>query len=155
MRPPRRTNPRIVMSCRTDSNEAAMTSPAKFSAEPNITPMIDVLLVLLIVFMVAAVRMRHTMDVQLPQPCASSCVSSDAIVLEVLPGPRYRVNKQAVAGGELATRLRVVYQGRPDKTLQVAGGAHVRYDDIIAAMDIAKSAGVRVLSVLPKQAMER
>ena len=53
------------------------------SAEPNVTPMIDVLLVVIIVFMVAMVRVRHTIDAVLPSPCVGACEASAQVVLEV------------------------------------------------------------------------
>jgi biopolymer transport protein ExbD len=101
-----------------------MNAPSRIlpSAEPNVTPMIDVLLVLLIVFMLAVVRVHRTMDVQLPQPCGTACdAAGDAIVLEVLPGPSYRLNRTDVLPGELRDRLTAVYAGRPNKTILVAG----------------------------------
>ena len=76
------------------------------SAEPNFTPMIDVLLVLLIVFMLAVVQVHRTMDVQLPQPCGNPCdAPGDAIVLEILPGPSYRLNGSEVKPDELRDHL--------------------------------------------------
>ena len=120
------------------------------SAEPNVTPMIDVLLVLLIVFMLAMVRVHRTMDVQLPQPCETACTAGDAIVLEVLPGLSYRLNGADVNPGELRDRLTAVYAGRPNKAILIAGARDVRYDDVMSAMDIAKSAGVTVIGIAPR-----
>jgi len=121
------------------------------SAEPNVTPMIDVLLVLLIVFMLAVVQVHRTMDVQLPQPCGDPChAPGDAIVLEVLPGPSYRLNGTEVRPAELRDRLTAVYAGRPNKTIGVAAAQGVRYDDVMASMDVAKSAGVTVIGIVPR-----
>lgn len=120
------------------------------NAEPNVTPMIDVLLVLLIVFMMLAVQMHKSIDVQLPQPCGGTCASDVPIVLEVLPGPAYRLNQRAIAASSLLSELAEVYRGRPDKIIQVAGSAGVRYDDVVRAMDVAKSAGVTAIGVIPK-----
>ena len=120
------------------------------SAEPNVTPMIDVLLVLLIVFMLAVVRVHRTMDIQLPQPCGNACEAGDAIVLEVLPGPSYRLNAADVKPTELHDRLTAVYAGRANKSILVAGTRGVRYDDVMSSMDIAKSAGVRVIGIAPR-----
>jgi biopolymer transport protein ExbD len=123
------------------------------SAEPNVTPMIDVLLVLLIVFMVAVVRVHRTMDVQLPQPCETNCdAAGDAIVLEILPGPSYRLNRSEVKPADLRDRLTAVYADRPNKTILVAGARGVRYNDVVSAMDIAKSAGVTAIGIAPPAA---
>lgn len=121
------------------------------ASEPNVTPMIDVLLVVLIVFMVASIHVFKTMDVALSQPCTGVCETGDPIVLEVLPGPRYRVNQRDVASQDLLVNLRDVYWNRPDKVIQVVGNPAARYDDIFGAMDIAKSAGVRIIGVAPKE----
>lgn len=127
-----------------------MTATARYAAEPNITPMIDVLLVLLITFMVAVVQVWHTLDAQLPEECSAACDAGDAIVLDILPGPTYQLNQQSIEPGSLEERLRAVYRDRPEKIIQVAGRPGVRYEEVVAAMDVAKSAGVRVLSVVPK-----
>lgn len=121
------------------------------SAEPNVTPMIDVLLVVIIVFMVAMVGVYHTMDVQLPDTCSGVCEASQPIVLEVLPGPAYRINHRPVAEADLLAELRRIYWARPEKIIQVAGHGAVRYSDVFAAMDVAKTAGVRAIGIVPKE----
>ena len=129
-----------------------MSSPRIIpSAEPNVTPMIDVLLVLLIVFMLAVVHVHRTMDVQLPQSCGNPCdAPGEAIVLEVLPGPSYRLNGADVKPAELRDRLIAVYAGRPNKSIGVAGARGVRYDDVMSSMDVAKSAGVTAIGIVPR-----
>jgi biopolymer transport protein ExbD len=122
------------------------TSPRPLG-EMNVTPMLDVLLVLLIIFMYLALQTRSTMNAHLPTPCAGACDAGPTIVLEVLPGPAYRVNRAPVAVDELARRLEVIYAGRPEKVLQVAGHPGVSYQQVIAAMDAARGAGVRVISL--------
>ena len=130
-----------------------MTAAAntRMSAEPNLTPMIDVLLVLVIVFMVMTIQVHRTMDALLPEACAGICESTAQIVLEVRPGPSYRINQHVVAAQDLASQLRDLYGARPEKIIQVAGYPGVRYDEVMSAMDIAKSAGVRVLSIAPQE----
>jgi len=120
------------------------------STEMNVTPMLDVLLVLLIIFMAASIRVYHTMDAQLPQACAGACAGGSSIVLEVLPGPTYRLNRESVAPSALAAKLRSVYDGRPEKIIQIAGYPGVRYEQIVNAMDVARSSGVTVLAVAPR-----
>jgi biopolymer transport protein ExbD len=121
-----------------------------FNAEPNVTPMIDVMLVMLIVFMVAVIRVHRTIDTQLPQSCRVSCGASTQIVLEVLPGHRYRINQKEVPSTDLLAQLRGIYAERSEKIIEVAGDRAAKYKDVIAAMDIAKSAGVTFISVPPK-----
>ena len=120
------------------------------SADMNVTPMLDVLLVLLVIFM-AALQARKTIDAQLSVPCTGACRGDGAsIVLEVLPGPTYRLNSQPVPARELLARLTAVYSGRPDKIIQVAGSPAVRYQEVVAAMDLARTAGVRVIGLPPR-----
>ena len=133
----------------------AYTTKASPTCEPNVTPMLDVLLVLLIVFMSITIQVHRTIDAQLPQPCSGACEGTEQIVLEVRPGPTYRINTADVAPGDLARELRAIYDPRPDKTIHVAGYPGVRYDDVVGAMDIAKSAGVRILGLAPKESYLR
>jgi biopolymer transport protein TolR len=126
--------------------DAPSVAPDRTNGRMNVTPMLDVLLVLLVIFMVMAMRTRQTIDAQLPIPCPGPCESGTPIVLEVLPGPTYRLNQSPVRPSELAQRLASVYEGRPEKVLQVAGRG-VTYQQVIAAMDVARGAGVRVIGL--------
>jgi biopolymer transport protein TolR len=125
------------------------------NAEPNMTPMIDVLLVLLIIFMMIVPASRKTIDIQLPDPNPPQTPPSDAnpdqIVLEVLPGGIYEINNQTVNGGQrgLLPRLQDIYNGRPDKLIFVKGAPDVKYQDVIFAMDMARGAGVKVIGIPP------
>ena len=125
------------------------------SSEINVTPMLDVLLVLLVTFMAAVVTFHRTVDVSLPVPCTGSCEGAPTIVLEVFPGPSYRVNRTPVAPGMLAATLRGVYANRPDKTIQVASGAGVSYQNVVDAIDVAKTAGVAVVGIAPAGLSEK
>jgi biopolymer transport protein TolR len=126
------------------------TTYASPTCEPNVTPMLDVLLVLLIVFMSVVIQVHRTVDANLPQTCSGACAGDAQIVLEVRAGPTYRINSTEVPRQHLAEYIRMLYGPRPDKTLQIAGYPGVRYDDVVAAMDVAKSAGVLVLGIVPK-----
>jgi biopolymer transport protein ExbD len=127
-----------------------MTASPRFTAEPNVTPMIDILLVLLIVFMMMVVQRRLALDLRIPETCSTVCSTGDAIVLEVFPGTHYRVNRQTVAHDALQRYLVGVYASRPEKVLSVTGREGARYADVFEAMDVARAAGVRVISAIPK-----
>ena len=119
----------------------------------NVTPMIDVLLVLLIIFMVIVPAQRKAVDVQLPDPTPSVApanATNTQIVLEVLPNG-YSINKESVPKARLASRLKEIYDPRPEKIIFIKGDPKVKYQDVIYAMDLARGAGVKVIGVPPKE----
>jgi biopolymer transport protein TolR len=125
------------------------------SNDINVTPMIDVLLVLLIIFMLIVPQARKAIDIQLPDPNPQQVAASQAsnqIVLEVLPGGQFSVNKEPVSKDRLPGRLKEIYDPRPDKIIFIKGDPKVKYQDVIYSMDIARGAGVKVIGVPPKEA---
>ena len=132
---------------------AAGGSDKGLENEINVTPMIDVLLVLLIIFMAALPALRKSIDVQLPDPNPSvqpANAKSDQIVLEVNPGGKFFINSQEVSKDDLGTKIKSIYDGRPDKIIFVKGNPQSKYGDIIEAMDIARGNGVLIIGVPPK-----
>ena len=121
--------------------------------EPNVTPMIDVLLVLLIIFMLVVPMSRKAIDLQLPDPSEQQASSNPPpqIVLEVFPGDKFMVNKEPLTKATLPARLKEIYDGRPEKIIFVKGDPKLKYSDVIYAMDVARGAGVRVIGMSPKE----
>jgi biopolymer transport protein ExbD len=122
--------------------------------EINVTPMIDVLLVLLIIFMMVIPMSRKAIDLQLPDPTPDNTPSGpppSQIVLEVLPGGIFKVNTQPVPKADLPKKLKEIYDGRPDKIIFVKGDPTVKYSDVIAAMDVARGSGVKIIATTPKE----
>jgi len=119
----------------------------------NVTPMIDVLLVLLIIFMIVIPMSRKAIDLQLPDPTPQPDQSGpppSQIVLEVLPGNVFKINTGPVLKDKLADSLTALYRDRPEKVIFVKGDPKVKYSDVIWAMDAARGAGVKVIGVPPK-----
>jgi biopolymer transport protein TolR len=119
----------------------------------NVTPMIDVLLVLLIIFMLVVPMSRKAIDLQLPDPIETTQSSTPPpqIVLEVKQGNVFLINKQPVAKNDLAKRLTEIYKDRPEKIIFVNGDPKLKYSDVIYAMDVSRGAGVKVIGVSPKE----
>src|SRR5689334_11393445 len=135
------------------SMSAGNPSSKGLENEINVTPMIDVLLVLLIIFMAALPSMRKAIDIQLPDPTptvAPANADSNQIVLEVLPDGKFAINTEAQTAATLPARLKDIYLNRPEKIIFVKGAAGVKYADVIFAMDVARGAGVKVIGIPPK-----
>ena len=113
------------------------------NAEINVTPFLDVLLVLLILFMYLCLNQQKVIAAQLPDPNARAVTNNTTqIFLEVRPNATYAINTQVVQPGQLQSQLRGIYAGRPDKTLIVRATPGVRYQEVVTAMDVAKGVGV-------------
>jgi biopolymer transport protein TolR len=122
-------------------------------SDPNITPMIDVLLVLLVIFIIVQPLLQKTMDVQLPKEEKEKVADPSAqIILQIEPGGVYRINTLQVAKSQLQQKLNDIYRNRPQKVIFVKANPNVIYQDVIEAMDMARGAGVKVMgAVLPSQ----
>lgn len=122
----------------------------KLEADPNVLPMIDVLLVMIVIFMLL-LKVRMAIPVQVPPvPGADRpALEGTQIVLEVLPAGSFRLNGQPVPGEQLDALLTTLYANRARRLLFIRASPELSYQEVVRAMDRARGAGVAVVALMP------
>jgi biopolymer transport protein ExbD len=123
--------------------------------EPNVVPMIDILLVLLIIFMMQVPLTRKAMDAQIPPDIRTTQQPqgpSNNIVLELKADGTYEINGSPVVKSQLDAEFHTIYDNRPAKILFVKSAPNRTYQEVIEGMDIARGAGVQVIGFTPPDA---
>lgn len=121
--------------------------------EINMTPMVDIMLVLLIIFIVTVPVMQHAVTVELPQATSQAPEAKpDTLRLSVDAAGRYFLNDLPVADNELAPRLQAAAARTPPPDLHVRGDKSVRYERVAQAMAAAQQAGLRKIGFITEPA---
>ena len=122
------------------------------ASEINVTPMIDVLLVLLIIFMVVAPAVPRGEAALTPHSSPNGANTQDAVVLEVLKGAdsavQFRINQQQVAQGELQSRLAATYANRVQRVLFIKGDDQLSFTQIADVIDTGHASGVDQIGLI-------
>ncbi len=118
-------------------------------SEINVTPLVDVMLVLLIIFMITAPMLQEGMDVELPVAAGSPQPSvPDELILTVTKTGALFLNQTAYSLEELSSKLQAIYRVRPDQRILLRADSAVSYGTVVGVMDVVKQAGIVQLGML-------
>lgn len=132
----------------------SMTGPSKgMNSDINITPFIDVLLVLLVIFMITLPMARKVLDIQVPvENKEQNSKPTPQIVLSIHADGSMDINTQPVLKSELPSRLLGIYSVRPDKLIFIKADNSRKFMEVIELIDLARGAGVKVFGLAPGDA---
>ena len=117
----------------------------------NMTPMIDILLVLLIIFMVITPTASVGLKAALPQDGPASAPPQPPVIIRVEHDGKASVNTEAVQIADLGAKLASIFRARPGSTVFVDGADDLAYGEVAHVIDIAKGAGISTVGLMPRR----
>jgi biopolymer transport protein TolR len=131
-------------------------SPREWTSTINVTPLIDVLLVLLIIFMVIAPSLPRGESARIPQPAVNGLSGGTPVILEVLRGSdgttHFTINHEQVARQDLAARLAGIYFNRAERVFFLKGDDQLSFVQVAEAIDVGHAAGADRIGLLTPNA---
>ena len=121
----------------------------------NVTPLVDVMLVLLVIFMVTAPIIQQGVQVNLPQAQAGAIASDEEpLVVSIAPNGRVYLNDNLIALSDLGKKLRAVRQINKDKEVYLRADQNVRYGVVMKTVEEIKQAGIVKLGMVTRPPVE-
>ncbi len=127
---------------------ADVSGSTSSKSEPNVVPLCDILLVLLIIFMVLTPVAQRGIDIQLPEQAAGGGLERSGIVLTLERDLSLKINQEPIGRDVLDSRLKDLYMRRTDKTIFIRADKSVSYKEVLRIIDVAKGSGIEVLGVV-------
>ena len=131
------------MSFRLDDETNALS-------DINVTPLVDVMLVLLVIFMVTAPLLQQGIDVRLPKSVSQNLPQEpeDPIILSITKGQVYYLNETPIPRQQLAERIKIILRNRRSKAIYLKADRNLPYGTVVETMDVLNRLGVESLGMV-------